>query len=312
MNSRLNFLGLLFGRLISTGFTPKRQKFSLRYPFYSLDISLGRFLNKMSTIQELERERKSLEDRVHDLVDKLESRKQSNEIKVPKDAVIKSKEERDAINAIEQIDLNKNPSKQADTANEAKKSDQLTKKQEQRLGKQKGDAGSKEPEKPIDISRLDLRIGKILEVSHHPDADALYLEKIDCGDATGPRTVISGLVKHVPIDEMRERMVVVLCNLKPAKMRGIVSEAMVMCASTPEKVELIQPPEGVKPGDRVLFDKYPGEPDSQLNPKKKIWEQVAPDIKTDDQGVATYKDCMFKVGGVDGQFKSSLKNVQIR
>ena len=48
--------------------------------------------------------------------------------------------------------------------------------------------------------------------------------------------VISGLVKHIPLEEMQNRMVILLCNLKPAKMRGIVSEAMVMCASTPDKV----------------------------------------------------------------------------
>lgn len=274
------------------------------------------FTNKMSTVQELEEERKSLEDKIHELVGKLEAKKKPNEIKVPIDAVIKSKEEREAVEAIERLDLNKiSESKQPDTAaSGAKKSDNsVQKKQDQKGGgKQKGDSGSKEPEKPIDVSRLDLRIGKILEVSNHPDADSLYLEKIDCGDATGPRTVISGLVKHVPIEEMKDRLVVVLCNLKPAKMRGIVSEAMVMCASTPEKVELLQPPSGVKPGDRVVFEKYPGEPDQQLNPKKKIWEQVAPDIKTNDEGVAFYKDCTFKVLGVDGQFKSNLKNVQIR
>lgn len=93
----------------------------------------------------------------------------------------------------------------------------------------------------IDVSRLDMRIGKIVEVSRHPDADGLYLEKIDCGEAQ-PRTVISGLVKFIPIEEMKDRMVIVMCNLKPAKMRGILSEAMVMCASTPEKVEIMSPP----------------------------------------------------------------------
>lgn len=167
-------------------------------------------------------------------------------------------------------------------------------------------------EKPIDISRLDLRIGKILEVEHHPNADSLYVEKIDCGDADGPRTVISGLVKHVGIEEMKDRNVVVLCNLKPAKMRGILSQAMVMCASSPDKVELLTPPDNVKPGDRVSFENYQGEPDAQLNPKKKIWEQVSVDIKTDENGVAKYKQSPFKVDGVDGEFKSSLKNVQIR
>lgn len=83
----------------------------------------------------------------------------------------------------------------------------------------------------IDISRLDMRVGKIVEVSRHPDADSLYLEKIDCGEAV-PRTVVSGLVKFIPIEEMQDRMVVVLCNLKPAKMRGVTSEAMVMVIAT--------------------------------------------------------------------------------
>lgn len=62
-----------------------------------------------------------------------------------------------------------------------------------------------------------MRVGKIIDVQKHPDADSLYLEKIDCGEEN-PRTVVSGLVKFVPIEDMRERLVIVLCNLKPAKM----------------------------------------------------------------------------------------------
>lgn len=49
---------------------------------------------------------------------------------------------------------------------------------------------------------------------------------------------------------MQDRLVVCVCNLKPAKLRGVLSEAMVLCASTPEKVELMNPPSGAKPGDR--------------------------------------------------------------
>lgn len=82
----------------------------------------------------------------------------------------------------------------------------------------------------ITPSRLDIRIGKIVEVSKHPDADSLYVEKIDLGEPT-PRTIVSGLVNFIPIEEMQNRMVVVLCNLKPAKMRGIESHGMVLCAS---------------------------------------------------------------------------------
>lgn len=79
--------------------------------------------------------------------------------------------------------------------------------------------------------RLDIRVGKIVEVSKHPDADSLYVEKIDLGEAV-PRTIVSGLAKYVSIEQMKDRSVAVLCNLKPAKMRGVESQGMVLCAST--------------------------------------------------------------------------------
>ena len=84
-------------------------------------------------------------------------------------------------------------------------------------------------------------------------------------------------------------MVVLLCNLKPVKMRGVTSHAMVMCASTPDKVEILSPPESSKPGDLVEFEGYPRQPDAQLNPKKKIFEACAPDLKTSGDLVALYK-----------------------
>lgn len=78
--------------------------------------------------------------------------------------------------------------------------------------------------------RLDIRVGKVVAVEKHPDADTLYVERIDLGEAE-PRTVVSGLAKFVPIEEMLNRSVVVLCNLKPAKMRGVESRGMVLCTS---------------------------------------------------------------------------------
>lgn len=166
-------------------------------------------------------------------------------------------------------------------------------------------------EAPIDVGRLDMRVGKIVEVSRHPDADALYLEKIDVGE-TNPRTIISGLVKFVPIEEMQNRMVVVLCNLKPAKMRGILSEGMVMCASTPEKVEVLAPPAGSVPGDLVHVEGYPRVADAVMNPKKKIFETVAPDLHTNEQLVACYKEGSFVVPGKGQVLAQTLKNVQVK
>ena len=95
-----------------------------------------------------------------------------------------------------------------------------------------------------------------ITVKKHPDADSLYVEQIDIGEAE-PRTVVSGLVNYIvrterfceatvwhatdtdplpnqPIEEMQGKMLIAVCNLKPASMRGIKSFAMVLavCSST--------------------------------------------------------------------------------
>lgn len=93
---------------------------------------------------------------------------------------------------------------------------ELTKKAYPPPTKSKGKGNTEVDE--ITPSKLDIRVGRIVDVSRHPDADALYVEKIDLGEEE-PRTIVSGLVNFVPIEEMQNRDVVVLCNLKPAKMR---------------------------------------------------------------------------------------------
>jgi tRNA-binding EMAP/Myf-like protein len=50
---------------------------------------------------------------------------------------------------------------------------------------------------------MDIRVGKIISCEKHPDADSLYVEQIDVGEAEGPRTIVSGLVKYVPLEEMQ-------------------------------------------------------------------------------------------------------------
>jgi len=148
---------------------------------------------------------------------------------------------------------------------------------------QKGPPGAAAADEVVP-SRLDIRVGKIVEVERHPEAESLYVEKIDLGEESGPRTIVSGLVDFVPIEEMRERLVVVLCNLKPAKLKGIESRGMVLCASVdgdPKQVEPLLPPEGCAAGDRIQVEGHEGkDPDEQLNPKKKVWEKLAVDLKT--------------------------------
>lgn len=139
--------------------------------------------------------------------------------------------------------------------------------------------------------RLDIRIGKVVEVSRHPDAEKLYVEKIDVGEPS-PRTIVSGLVDFVPEEKMLNRMVVVLCNLKPAKMRGVESKGMVLCSSReePKEVEPLAVPEGSVPGDRVTVEgEKEGVPDEILNPKKKVWEKLSVDLMTNSDGFAQWQ-----------------------
>jgi len=165
-------------------------------------------------------------------------------------------------------------------------------------GKKKSAGGGKAV--PVDEghprpSMIDLRVGHIVDVMKHPDADGLYVEQIDVGEETGPRTVVSGLVHYIPIEEMRDKYLVAVCNLKPANMRGIKSFAMVLAATSKEGkeggVELIQPPSNSKPGDRVYFDGAEFENDiplMQLNPKKKIFETMQPGFITLDTREAAW------------------------
>ncbi|CAO3680915.1 unnamed protein product [Umbelopsis ramanniana] len=171
--------------------------------------------------------------------------------------------------------------------------------------KEKAPPAPAAPEQPV-VSRLDIRVGHIVSCKKHDDADALYVEQIDVGDPEGvPRTIVSGLVKWYPVEEMQNRTVLVLCNLKPANMRGVKSQGMVLCASPADgtKVELLAPVDltKVKPGDRIYFEGMEGTPEAVLNPKKKYWETVQPDFKTNGETFAYFQDKPFLIKSSSGE-----------
>ncbi|KDD75141.1 putative tRNA binding domain-containing protein [Helicosporidium sp. ATCC 50920] len=185
-------------------------------------------------------------------------------------------------------------------------------KKEKKEKKKEGDAGAAaapaDAEPTVDL--LDLRVGRITKVERHPDADALYVETIDLGEAE-PRQIVSGLVKFVPEERMQGRMVVVVCNLKPAKMRNVMSYGMVLCASNDahDAVDPINPPEGLQVGERITFEGYSAEPLAQLPPKKKQFEAIAPHLVTSDKGLCTYKGVPFMTSA--GPVTATIPNAHI-
>mmetsp|Transcript_18454 Transcript_18454/g.42724 ORF Transcript_18454/g.42724 Transcript_18454/m.42724 type:complete len:112 (-) Transcript_18454:51-386(-) len=90
---------------------------------------------------------------------------------------------------------------------------------------------------------------------------------------------------------MQDRMVLVVCNLKAAKLAGFSSSGMVLAAKLDDKVELVTPPDGSEIGERVTIAGLSGNPFSAAQvKKKKIFDVVAKTLRTNADCVATWND----------------------
>ncbi|MBI2140299.1 methionine--tRNA ligase, partial [Candidatus Woesearchaeota archaeon] len=94
---------------------------------------------------------------------------------------------------------------------------------------------------------LDLKVGKILEAKDHPDAEKLYILQVDLGNEK--RQLVAGLKGHYQKEALLNKKIIVVANLKPAKLRGILSSGMLLAADDGKTVEVLEP-EG-SPGDKV-------------------------------------------------------------
>lgn len=111
---------------------------------------------------------------------------------------------------------------------------------------------TKDSEPFTDFRQLDLRTGTVVSVENHPDAEKLFILKVDVGEE---RQIVAGLRAYYSIEEMLGRKVVVVCNLKPAKLRGVKSEGMLLAADDEglggSNVLLLTPSSEVPNGTKV-------------------------------------------------------------
>ncbi|XP_042490327.1 aminoacyl tRNA synthase complex-interacting multifunctional protein 1 [Macadamia integrifolia] len=163
----------------------------------------------------------------------------------------------------------------------------------------------------VPISLLNIQVGLIIKAWKHPSADSLLVEEIDLGDGN-KRQVVSGLAKYCSPDELTNRHVVLITNVKPGKLRDVMSAGLVLCASNQDHtvVEPLLPPEGAKCGECISFSGYDGKPEDVLNPKKKQLEKITLHFHTDDKGVATFKGIPFMTSA--GPCTSSIPNASIK
>lgn len=161
------------------------------------------------------------------------------------------------------------------------------------------------PTMPLEVSQFlqcDLRVGYITEVALHPEASGLYVLQIAFGDM-GTRTVCAGLRNFLSEDEIRSRKVVTICNLKPRKLRGVDSEAMILAGSTlsgdggKETVVPLTPPSDATEGDVISV--------SNINSERsvaegkfmsgKVWDKVVSRLSVSN-GYACYDGSSLVVG----------------
>tara|TARA_B100002052_G_scaffold86178_1_gene79147 strand:+ start:270 stop:2225 length:1956 start_codon:yes stop_codon:yes gene_type:complete len=110
-----------------------------------------------------------------------------------------------------------------------------------------------ENENIIDIkqfSNVDLRVAKILKAEDVKDADKLIQLTLDVGEL-GTRNVFAGIKSSYAPAELNNRLVVLVNNLAPRKMKFGISEGMVLASSSDDGIYLISPDEGAKPGMKV-------------------------------------------------------------
>jgi methionyl-tRNA synthetase len=100
---------------------------------------------------------------------------------------------------------------------------------------------------------LRLMVGHVKEVRDHPNADSLYVLQVDFGDAVSRRQVVAGLKKHFSKEELIGKKAVFCVNMKAAKLRGEMSEAMILVAEELDEshLSLLSIDAGLTKGDVV-------------------------------------------------------------
>ena len=100
-----------------------------------------------------------------------------------------------------------------------------------------------------DLDKVELRVGKILSCEKHPKADRLLVSQVKLGPET--RQIVSGIAKWYKPEEMVGKEVIVVCNLKPVKLRGVESQGMILAAGDDGDDLVLPTTTGAKDGCEV-------------------------------------------------------------
>lgn len=101
------------------------------------------------------------------------------------------------------------------------------------------------------FSKLNLKVARIEEVQNHPNADKLYVLKLNAGSEQ--RQLVAGMKEFYKPEELKGRLIVFVSNLKPAMLRGVESQGMMLAGEKDGKVKALDPG-SAEPGDQVYVE----------------------------------------------------------
>ena len=87
-----------------------------------------------------------------------------------------------------------------------------------------------------DWEKLDLRVGKIIKVKDHPNANKLFILTVDFGE-DGKRTIVAGLKDFCTKDNLKGKSAIFILNLEPKMIKGVESQGMILAAESPSKAK---------------------------------------------------------------------------
>lgn len=124
--------------------------------------------------------------------------------------------------------------------------------EEEKMVKEHGKEIYQEDNIPFsEFQKIDLRVGKIIKVQPHPDADKLYILLVSLGAGEHDIQLVAGLRGYYKEEELMEKQIVVVRNLQPATLRGIESQGMLLAAEFKGKVILISPEKEIETGAKI-------------------------------------------------------------
>lgn len=141
------------------------------------------------------------------------------------------------------------------------------------------------------FAKAQIQVGYVQEVSNHPISEKLFLCRVEVAKGE-TRQVVAGLRKFLPASELQGRKVGVVVNLKPAKLAGQLSEAMILAGEATEPngqliVKVLEPSPNASVGERIFTEAQEATSNPVKQLSSKVWEKIVSLLKV-EAGIAKF------------------------